>query len=173
MLKFWLNLEWLAWPCERVSPLQQRAVRGAATVQAGIRLVTASPAEPLATAAVRYAFSSARERVLRKLVKHHELDEPGSISSFPLLLEAMIRHVHLVFDDTQLPWALMVSDPLSGRIRCRPWLAKKISKEFLDAKDRQVLEKEFDDAARTNKKHSSCMKALTPLRKKVLKQQNQ
>ena len=75
MLKFLSNVEWLAWPCEWGSPLQQRAVHGATTVQAGFRLVTGSPAEPLAAAAARCAFWSAGERVLRKLVKHLELGE--------------------------------------------------------------------------------------------------
>ena len=47
------------------------------------------------------------------------------------------------------------------------------SKKFLDAKDREVLDKEIDDAAREKKKHASFMKALTPLRDKVLQQQKQ
>ena len=40
MLKLLFNLEWHAWQCEWVSPLQQRAVHGGTTVQACIRLVT-------------------------------------------------------------------------------------------------------------------------------------
>ena len=110
-LQFLFNIEWPAWPCESVSPLQQRAVHGATTVQAGIRLVTVSPAEPLATAAGRSSFCSAGERVLRKLVKHLELGELGSISSFSLLWEAMIRHFHPDLDDTQLLHALMRRSP--------------------------------------------------------------
>ena len=39
--------------------------------------------------------------------------------------------------------------------------------------DREVLDKEIDDAARTRKKHSSFMTALKHLREKVLKQQKQ
>ena len=46
-------------------------------------------------------------------------------------------------------------------------------REFLDAKDREVLDKEIDDAARTKKKHASFMTALTPFREKVVKQQKQ
>ena len=50
---------------------------------------------------------------------------------------------------------------------------EKDFKEFWDAKDREVMDKEIDDAARTNKKNASFMKALTPLREKALKQQKQ
>ena len=172
MLKFLFNSEWLAWPCEWVSPLQQRAVHGATTVQAGTRLVAVSPAEPLATAAARHAFWSASERVLRKLVKHLELDELGSISSFPLLLGAMIRHFHPDLDDTQLHQALMRRSP-ERENQLRTVVCDADFKEFLDAKDREAVDKEMDDAARTKKKHASFRKASTPLREKVLKQQKQ
>ena len=69
------------------------------------------PSLSLATAAALCAFWSAGERVLRKLVKHLELDELGSMSSFPLLLEAMIRHFHPGLDDTQMLQALMRRSP--------------------------------------------------------------
>ena len=109
--------------------LQQRAVHGATTVQADIRLVTVSPAEPLATTAARCAFWSAGEEVLGKLAKHLELDELGPISSCPLLLEAMIRHFHTTWmaPNCSRP---SCGDPLSERISCRPWFAKKISRSF-------------------------------------------
>ena len=39
--------------------------------------------------------------------------------------------------------------------------------------DREVLDKEIDEAARTKKKHASFKKALTSFREKVVKQQKQ
>ena len=78
--------------------------------------VTVSPAEPLATAAAHCAFWSAGERVLRKLVKHLDLDELGPISSFPLLLEVVIRPFHPDMDDTQLIRALMRRFPVMSEI---------------------------------------------------------
>ena len=140
-------------------------------MQAGIRLVTVSPAGPLATAAARCAFWSAGERVLRKLVKHLELDELGPISSFPLLLVAIIRHFHPDMDDTQLLQALMRRS--LERENQRQTMVCEDFKEFLDAKDREVLDEEIDDAARKKKDHARFMKALTPPREKVLKQQKQ
>ena len=98
--------DWLCSFLEMFRPLLQRTVRGATTVQAGIRFDTVSPAEPLATAAASYAFWSTSERVLRKLVKHLELDELGSMSS-SCGWRAMIRHFHPDLDDTQMLQALV------------------------------------------------------------------
>ena len=106
---------------------------------------------------------SAGERVLRKLVKHLELDEVGSISSLPSLWGAMTRHFHPDWTTPRCPRP-SCGDPLSERISCRPWFVKKSSESFLSAKDREVLDKEMDDAARTEKNHVRFMKALTHLR---------
>ena len=52
-------------------------------------------------------------------------------------------------------------------------LCEKDFKEFLETKDREVLEKEIDDAVRTKKKHLSFRSAFAPLGEKVLKQQTE
>ena len=84
----------------------------------------------------------------------------------------MIRHFHPDLDDTKLLQALMQRS-LERENQLQTVVCKEDFKEFLDARDKEVLDKEIDDAARTKKKHASFKKALTPFREKVLKQQKQ
>ena len=81
----------------------------------------------------------------------------------------MIRHFRPDLDDTQLLQALMRRS-LERENQLQTVVCEGDVKEFWGAKNREVLDKETDDAARTKKKHASFMKALTPLREKVLKQ---
>ena len=94
-----------------------------------------------------YKFDVEQRNVWTRIHLQPELAE----YPLPCCLETMIRHFNPNLDDTQLLQALVRRSP-ERENQLQTVVCEEDLREFLDAKDKEVLDKEIDDAARTQRR---------------------
>jgi len=173
-LRFICDLQWELWPCVWASPLVQRVVYGAPESfegeRAGVKLVTTLASEPIVTAAARFGFWAANERLLRKLAKHMGFLELHATKGWATFLEAFIRKMRPDLGDTMVLQIMLRRAP-AGQSALEQLMEDEEFREHLDKTDREAYEKDSMSREKKKKEATAYMGALKPLRARVLTRQ--